>query len=58
MFIINGPQPIITTVIYVSLNLKKTNYAFIFGTIDLSLNTKITPSFVKKHCQKKMCPML
>jgi FdrA protein len=30
-----------------SLNLKKINYACIFGTIDLSLNIKIIPSFVK-----------
>jgi hypothetical protein len=31
----------------VSLNFKKINYACIFGFIDLSLNTKIIPSFVK-----------
>src|ERR671914_153344 len=37
--------PIIVT--YLSLNLKNFNYAFIFGIIDLSLNTKIIPSFLK-----------
>jgi hypothetical protein len=56
MFIINALLPIIT-VTCVSLNLKKINYAFILGTIDLSLNTKTPPSFVKKHWQKKMSPM-
>ncbi len=37
--------PIIVT--YLSLDLKNFNYAFIFGIIDLSLNTKILPSFLK-----------
>src|ERR687894_2699405 len=37
--------PIIVT--YLSLDLKNFNYAFIFGIIDLSLNTKIIPSFLK-----------